>query len=168
LIIYSYTTVKAKSNKVPCLYATWCRGLHLIKDISDVERRIPNENYDDIADEFNELIKDLKRFKVKVYLGDKKLFPETYRGVYLTGQNIIYLNKKYMNDDVQLIGTLRHEAWHVAQDCFAGLRNGYLKIIVTPKNAPESFNDYEFGARVAARRKGMAQAALESCYTKNK
>ena len=151
------------------MYSKWCRNnVDLIKNINHVKAEFPNDNYDNIADEFNELINNLERFRVKVFLADKIYFPEKYIGVYNTSNNNIYLNKKYMHNEVQLIRTLRHEAWHVAQDCKAGFKNKSLGMIVVPKYVPESFVNYEIGAVKASRNKGMAQAALESCYTNDR
>jgi hypothetical protein len=152
-------------GKLSCLYSRWCRNnVELIKNIDDVKTEFPNDNYNNIAEEFNQLINNLKRFRVKVFLGDKKYFPDKYIGVYNNRNNNIYLNKKYMHNEVQLIRTLRHEAWHVAQDCKTGIRSGGLGLILHQKYIPEVV-DYERGAIIASRNKGMAEAALESCYT---
>jgi hypothetical protein len=152
-------------GKLSCLYSRWCRNnVELIKNIDDVKTEFPNDNYDNIAEEFNQLINNLKRFRVKVFLGDKKYFPKKTIGIYNHENNNIYLNKKYMHNDLQLIRTLRHEAWHVAQDCKTGIRNKSLGMILHQKYIPEVV-DYERGAIIASRNKGMAEAALESCYT---
>ena len=152
-------------GKLSCLYTRWCRNnVELIKNIDDVKKQFPNDNYNNIAEEFNQLISNLKRFRVKVFLADKKYFPEKVIGLYNTRNNNIYLNKKYMHNEVQLIRTSRHEAWHVAQDCKTGLRSGSLGMILHQKYIPEVV-DYERGAIIASRNKGMAQAALKSCYT---
>ena len=153
-------------GKLSCMYSRWCRNnVDVIKNINHIEKEFPNNNYDSIADEFNQLINNLKRFRVKVFLADKKYFPKKTIGIYNIRNNNIYLNKKYMNNEVQLIRTLRHEAWHVAQDCKTGLRSGSLGMIISPKYESESSVDYEVGARIASKNIGMAQAALESCYT---
>jgi len=152
-------------GKLSCLYSRWCRNnVELIKNIDDVKKEFPNDNYDNIADEFNQLINNLKRFRVKVFLADKKYFPEKTIGLYNTRNNNIYLNKKYMHNEVQLIRTSRHEAWHVAQDCKTGIRSEGLGLILHRRYIPEVV-DYERGAIIASRNKGMAEAALESCYT---
>ena len=147
------------------MYSRWCRNdVKLIKNINHIKKEFSNNNYDNIADEFNKLINNLKRFRVKVFLGDKKYFPRKVIGIYNPRNNNIYLNKKYMHNDLQLIRTLRHEAWHVAQDCKTGIRSGGLGMILNQKYIPEVV-DYERGAIIASRNKGMAEAALESCYT---
>ena len=152
-------------GKLSCLYSRWCRNnVELIKNINHVEKQFPNDNYDNIANEFNELVDNLKRFRVKVFLADKKYFPKKTIGIYNVRNNNIYLNKKYMHNEVQLIRTLRHEAWHVAQDCKTGIRSGGLGMILNQKYIPEVV-DYERGAIIASRNKGMSEAALESCYT---
>ena len=152
-------------GKLSCLYSRWCRNnVELIKNINHVKKQFPNHNYDSISNEFNKLVNNLKRFRVKVFLADKKYFPKKTIGIYNIRNNNIYLNKKYMHNEVQLIRTLRHEAWHVAQDCKTGLRSESLGIILDQKYIPKVV-DYERGAIIASRNKGMAKAALESCYT---
>ena len=154
-------------GKLSCLYSRWCRkNVELIKNINHVEEQFPNDNYDNIAKEFNDLVNNLKRFRIKVFLADKKYFPRKVIGIYNPRNNNIYLNKKYMHNDLQLIRTLRHEAWHVAQDCKTGIRSGGLGMILNQKYIPDVV-DYERGAIIASRKKGMAEAALESCYTNN-
>ena len=155
----------ANQGKLSCMYTRWCRNnVELIKNINHVKKQFPNQNYDSISNEFNKLVNNLKRFRVKVFLADKKYFPEKTIGIYNIRNNNIYLNKKYMHNEVQLIRTLRHEAWHVAQDCKTGIRSGGLGMILNQKYIPEVV-DYERGAIIASRNKGMAEAALESCYT---
>ena len=155
----------ANQGKLSCMYTKWCRNnVEVIKRIDDVKKEFPNDNYNSIANEFNQLINNLKRFRVKVFLADKKYFPKKYIGIYNSKNNNIYLNKKYMHSDLQLIRTLRHESWHVAQDCKTGLRSGSLGMVLDQKYIPEVV-DYERGAIIASRNKGMAKAALESCYT---
>tara|TARA_R100000329_G_scaffold86170_1_gene72730 strand:+ start:738 stop:1301 length:564 start_codon:yes stop_codon:yes gene_type:complete len=157
----------AHEGKLSCMYTKWCRNnVELIKNINHVKKEFSNDNYDNIANEFNELVDNLKRFRVKVFLADEKYFPEKYIGIYNNRNNNIYLNKKYMHNEVQLIRTLRHEAWHVAQDCKTGLKSGSLGMILDQKYIPEVV-DYERGAIIASKNKGMAEAALESCYTNN-
>ena len=73
--------------------------------------------------------------------------------------------------------TMRHEGWHVAQDCKKGMKNGRIGIIVSEKYIPKSYQKsaerlyadrpdeipYERGAIWASRVVGMTEAALESC-----
>tara|TARA_Y100000114_G_scaffold42089_1_gene37485 strand:+ start:248 stop:811 length:564 start_codon:yes stop_codon:yes gene_type:complete len=164
-----FTSISVSANaahegKLSCLYSRWCRNnVELIKNINYVQEQFPNDNYNNIAKEFNDLVDNLRRFRVKVFLADKKYFPKKYIGIYNNRNNNIYLNKKYMHNEIQLIRTLRHEAWHVAQDCKTGLRSGSLGIILDQKYTPEVV-DYERGAIIASRNKGMSKAALESCY----
>ena len=156
----------SSERKLWCMYTEKCKeNVYSIENINDIQNQFLNKNFNNIAKEFNELISYLKKLKVKVFLGDKVYFPTEVTGVYTLNNNKIFLNRKYMFNDTVLIRTLRHEGWHVVQDCFAGLDNGYLNILVSPKGAPKSFNDYEFGAKLASKNKGMTQAALKSCYT---
>ena len=171
LTIFSHINVNAKQKPISnelsyCLFSRLCRNnVDLIKNIDDVIKEYPNSNFDSVADEFNKILADLNRLKVKVYLADKKYFPTTYYGIYNFDHNTIYLNKAYMTNNVLLIRTTRHEGWHVAQDCAKGLWNGSGRMLIAPKYAPASYFNIEYGAITARRKKGMTIAALKSCIT---
>tara|TARA_R100000234_G_scaffold113287_1_gene87582 strand:+ start:191 stop:754 length:564 start_codon:yes stop_codon:yes gene_type:complete len=167
LLLGIYLSASAfQEHKLSCMYSKRCKkNVNLITNINDIKRQFPNNNYDNVADEFNQIINNLKQLKVKVFLGDKKYFPVKYTGIYTTYRNNIFLNKRYMNIDIVLIRTLRHEAWHVAQDCKAGIENGKLDMIIDPKYLPKSYINYELGAKIASTNIGMTEAALKSCFT---
>tara|TARA_R100001015_G_C4535447_1_gene100695 strand:+ start:84 stop:692 length:609 start_codon:yes stop_codon:yes gene_type:complete len=170
--------INDKSDTLNCMASRRCRdGVKSINDISDIASSYPDSNFDIIADEFNRMLATLKRIGIKVFLGDEKYFPEVYRGVYSTSRNTFYLNKGYMDTPKSLIRTMRHEGWHAAQDCKAGINNMRLELIVSEHLVPKSYRNlveeiyhdepdqipYESEAYFAAYRKDLTQLALDVC-----
>ena len=170
--------INSKSYTLKCMALGKCKdGVKQIYDISDIISSYPDSNFDIVADEFNRMLTSLERIGVKVFLGNKRYFPPLFRGVYSTRKNNIYLNEAYMSSPVSLISTMRHEGWHVAQDCKAGIKNKKMNVIISEKYIPKSYHDtveeiyqstpndipYEKEAYWATTVLGMTEAALESC-----
>ena len=159
------------------LYRKCKDGVKSINDISDIASSYPDSNFNIVADEFNRMLTSLKTIGVKVFLGDKRYFPSLYRGVYSSRKNNIYLNEAYMSDPGGFIRTMRHEGWHVAQDCKSGMKSKTMKPIISDKYIPKSYHKtveriyanrpdeikFEKGAYWAGFTVGMTEAALESC-----
>ena len=79
----------------------------------------------------------LEQLKVEVYIAHEKYFLPDHRGLYHTKFNAMFLNKTFMEDHWSFLRTLRHEAFHVAQDCMAGsLNNSAVAIINLPEEVP--------------------------------
>tara|TARA_B100000575_G_scaffold251696_1_gene219225 strand:- start:166 stop:771 length:606 start_codon:yes stop_codon:yes gene_type:complete len=170
--------INSKPDTLNCMASRRCRdGIKTIDDISDISNSYPDSNFDIIADEFNTMLATLKRIGIKVFLGDEKYFPITYRGVYSTKRNTFYLNKGYMYDPKSLIRTMRHEGWHVAQDCKADINNMRLELLVSEYLVPEYYRNlakeiyhdepdqipFESEAYFAAYSKDLTQLALDVC-----
>ena len=170
--------INDKSDTLNCMASQRCKdGIKSINDISDISSSYPDSDFDIVADEFNRMLATLKRIGIKVFLGDEKYFPEVYRGVYSTSRNTFYLNKGYMDTPKSLIRTMRHEGWHVAQDCKAGINNMRLELLVSEYLVPEHYRNlakeiyhdepdqipFESEAYFAAYRKDLTQLALDVC-----
>ena len=170
--------INSESYTLKCMVSLKCKDeVKQIHNISDISKSFPDSNFDVISDEFNRMLSSLQKIKVKVFLGNEKYFPSNYRGLYSTKKNNIYLNEAYMSNPVNLITTMRHEGWHVAQDCRAGIRNTKMNIIISEKYVPKSYQDeveeiyasepnyipYEKEAYWASNVLGMTEVALESC-----
>ena len=170
--------VNSRSHTLRCMIYRKCKdGVKPINDISDIASSYPDSNFNIVADEFNRMLTSLKTIGVKVFLGDERYFPSSYRAVYSSKKNNIYLNKAYMSDPGGLIRSTRHEGWHVAQDCKDGMKNKTMKTIISEKYIPKSYHKsvekiyadrpdeiwYEKGAYWASHVVGMTEAALESC-----
>ena len=170
--------INSKSYTLKCMIYRKCKdGVKLINDISDISNYYPNSNFDIVTDEFNRMLASLKKIGVEVFLGDERYFPSLYRGVYSSRKNNIYLNEAYMSDPGGFIRTMRHEGWHVAQDCKSGMKSKTMKPIISDKYIPKSYHKtveriyanrpdeikFEKGAYWAGFTVGMTEAALESC-----
>jgi len=111
-----------------------------------------------------------------VFLADEKYFLVGHRGVYHTVSNNFYLNKAFMHRPHVLMGVMRHEGWHAAQDCMAGTIGNSVLAIIKPEEEvpplwremvertyPESAVPWEAEASWAGRTGGMTERALSAC-----
>ena len=170
--------INSRSYTLKCMIYRKCKdGVKPINDISDISNYYPNSNFDIVTDEVNRMLASLKKIGVEVFLGDERYFPSLYRGVYSSRKNNIYLNEAYMSDPGGFIRTMRHEGWHVAQDCKSGMKSKKMKPIISDKYIPKSYHksveriyadrpdeiQIEKGAYWAGFTVGMTEAALESC-----
>jgi len=135
-------------HSMGCMLLRECTDdTYKVSGIDDIKAHYPEINYDLIAPEFNELIAQLDRIGVGVYVGDEKYFPRMHRGVYHTVGNNFFLNRKYLWDAKQVLEVTRHEAWHTVQDCMAGdLDNNNIAIVWNDGVVP---NGYIVRANVA-------------------
>ena len=104
-------------------------------------------SYDEIMDETQQLIVELNKMGVKVFLGDDNYFMRGVAGVYYTVGNNFFMNRTWADDPITMIRTLRHEAWHAAQDAMAGtIENNNIAIIRSEEDVPTK---YRIAATVA-------------------
>lgn len=129
-----------------------------------------------ISGEFNTMLSYLNQIGIDVFLADEKYFGVGQRGLYHTKYNKFFLNKTYMHRPGTLMSVMRHEAWHVAQDCMAGTIDNSLIGIIKPedevpmlyqnmveKTYPKSVWPWEKEASWAGRTEGMTLDALQAC-----
>jgi hypothetical protein len=145
----------------------------------DVSSQYDNtESFTPVANEFNNMLVSLNQVGVNVYLADEKYFPVGHRGVYHTVSNNFFLNRRFMNRPGTLMSVMRHEGWHVAQDCMAGTIDNSLIAIIKPEDQvpslwreivertyPPSARPWEAEATWAGKTEGMTMAALDACAT---
>ena len=162
-----------------CMILRECTdGVKEVFSINDISSKYPNSNFDAIANEFNNMLVSLNQIGVKVFLAEEKYFPPGHRGVYHTVSNNFYLNKTFMSRPGTLMSVMRHEGWHVAQDCMAGsIENSMIAIIkpeedvpslwreITERTYPASAVPWEAEAMWAGKTEGMTMKALQACAT---
>ena len=171
--------IHSNSHTIRCMISGRCKdGIKEINDITDISSSSPDTDFSMIAVEVNKMLNTLKKIEVKVFLADEKYFPFRYRGIYSTSNNRFFLNSKYLHNPRSILFTIRHEGWHVAQDCKAGINNKRLEIILNEKYIPQIYRDYvekvytgepdhipfEKGAFWASVTKDVTQWALDACY----
>jgi len=129
------------NDSLGCMLMRECvEGTTLIRSITDLKRLLPYSNFNPVAEEADAIIKELEKMGVNVYFSDDKYFPRGHAGVYYTVGNDLFLNASWADDPYQMIQTLRHEAWHAAQDAMAGtIDNTMMAVIRDDKDIPQEF-----------------------------
>lgn len=124
-----------------CMMVLDCKeGVDLIGSTADVQARLVYTNYNSVQKEADDIISELKKLGVNVYLADERYFPRGHAGVYYVSGNDLFLNDSWVDDPVNFIQTLRHEGWHAAQDAMAGtIDNGFMAVIEDDKRIPRQF-----------------------------
>ena len=162
-----------------CMLLRECtKDVQQVFNITDIANAHPDSDYGIIVDEFHDMLASLNRVGVKVFLADEKYFPVGHRGVYHTVGNNFFLNKTHMRRPGVLMSVMRHEGWHVAQDCMAGTIENSLIAIIKPEEEvpmiwremvertyPKSAVPWEAEATWAGKTEGMTAKALEACAT---
>jgi len=169
-------------DSMGCMLLLECTdGVEQVTNLLDVSSQYPNtSSFTPIATEFNNMLSSLSRIGVKVFLADQKYFPPGHRGVYHTVGNNFFLNKAFMGRPSTLMSVMRHEGWHVAQDCMAGsIKNSLVAIILPEESVPPFWREmtertylsaavpWEAEATWAGKTEGMTMKALEACAAGN-
>ena len=128
-------------DSLGCMMMRECtKGTLLVSDMGVVESENQYSIYDNVRDEANGLITELAKMGVGVYLADDKYFPRGHAGVYYTVGNDFFMNRSYADDPIQFLQTLRHEAYHAAQDAMAGtIENSSIAIIYPEDAVPQAY-----------------------------
>jgi len=129
------------NDSLGCMMMRECRDeVSQIHGIGDLEIAFEYSNFDSVSEETDGLIKELAKMGVGVYLANEKYFPRGHAGVYYTVGNNFFLNESYADDPIQMLQTLRHEAWHAAQDAMAGtIKNNNIAIIRPEEDVPQAY-----------------------------
>ena len=124
-----------------CMLLQECTlGVTEIETFDDIASLIDN-NDEKLEEEFTDLLSEMRRIGIGVYVADEKYFPPGHRGVYHTVGNNFFLNYAYMSDAHTVLKVMRHEGWHAAQDCMAGtIENNNIAIIHHPDRIPARYN----------------------------
>jgi len=168
------------NHSMGCMLLRECTdGVKQVFSLLDISSEYPNtDDFYFIADEFNSMLVALNQVGVNVFLAEEKYFPVGHRGVYHTVGNNFFLNKTFMKRPGALMSVMRHEGWHVAQDCMAGtIENNMIAIIMNEDDVPEMWQEmarrayalmphaipWEKEATWAGKTEGMTMKALQSC-----
>lgn len=128
-------------DSMGCMMVRECTdGTQAIVSVNSLSLAFPYSNYKEIEEEANNIIDELQLMGVNVYLADDKYFPRGHAGVYYTVGNDFFMNESYADDPVTFIMTLRHEAYHAAQDAMAGtITNNNIAIIYPQEAVPAAY-----------------------------
>ena len=110
---------------------------------NDCTKEVYEVKSEDYEGEVRDILANLEELHIGVYKAFPYYFEENYRGLYYPDVNVIYLNMGHIdNNDEALIDVLRHEGWHVVQDCKAGLYNTSLdRIYLVPNVVPYKYTE---------------------------
>ena len=147
------------------------------KDVRQVKTwRSFGDSYEPYQEEITDILESLSRIGVNVYIGDNKYFAFNTRGLYSVKGNDMFLNARYLDNTTMMLKVLRHEGWHIAQDCMAGtIDNTFTAVIhqdgVVPdwiangaeKTYRKEVVPYEAEAMYAAFSDTLTRDALEVC-----
>ena len=129
------------NDSLGCMMLRECLdGVYNVFSTADLETHLQFSNFDPVRADTDAIIAELEKMGVAVFLADDKYFPRGHAGVYSTVSNKFFLNDSYADDPVQMLRTLRHEAFHAAQDAFAGsIDNTQIAIIHAEEEVPEQY-----------------------------
>ena len=91
--------------------------------------------------ESREILNNLNEIGVEVYRAIPQYFKKEFRAVYYSDKKLIFINMGYVYNKNDLLEVLRHEGWHVAQDCEAGFDSPELTPIYEYSEVPQKFKD---------------------------
>ena len=171
--IYTY-------DAMGCMLLRECtENVEQVYSLFDISSKYENpEKFISIASEFNAMLVYLNQAGVNVFIADERYFPVGHRGVYHTVSNNFFLNKRFMSRPGTLMGVMRHEGWHAAQDCMGGtIENNIIAIIKPEEEVPMLWREmaertypsnvvlWEAEATWAGKTKNMTLNALKACAT---
>ena len=163
-----------------CMLLRECtENVEQVYSLFDISSKYENpEKFISIASEFNAMLVYLNQAGVNVFIADERYFPVGHRGVYHTVSNNFFLNKRFMSRPGTLMGVMRHEGWHAAQDCMGGtIENNIIAIIKPEEEVPMLWREmaertypsnvvlWEAEATWAGKTKNMTLNALKACAT---
>jgi len=161
-----------------CMMIQDCKdGVVKINSIADLETYYGEDGkFDLVGEESDALMKPLKEIGIGVYIAPSTYFVPGHRGVYFTVGNNFFLNEQFVHRPSTLMTVMRHEGWHVVQDCMAGTVDNNMIAIVLPEETvpgvwreqaerhyPEDAVPWEAEAKWAGWEDGMTQRGLEAC-----
>lgn len=127
-------------HSMGCMMMRECTDeVDIVNSSDDLEQKLSSD-FSQYQEEIDGIITELKKMGVNVYLASDHYFVRGTAGIYYTVGNDFFLNESYVFNPHQLIKTLRHEAWHAAQDAMAGtIDNTLIAIIKNEEEVPQAY-----------------------------
>ena len=123
-----------------CMLLRECvEDTYRVRSVADIEKQITHPNYEPVREETDAILAELDKMGVEIYLADDKYFTRGVAGLYHVVENKFYLNDSWVDDPYQMLQTVRHEAWHAAQDAMAGtIDNTFMAVIIDDAKIPQN------------------------------
>ncbi len=81
---------------------------------------LKSSDFDPFREELKRIIIALDSINVPVYVAPERYFTPRTVGLYKPNYNRFFVNEQLLKDPREFLGTMRHEGWHVVQDCMGG------------------------------------------------
>jgi hypothetical protein len=91
-----------------------------IEKLSEESQFLKNQDFDPFREEIVRIVTSLNKLEVPVYVAPERYFTPRTVGLYKPNYNRFFINETLLKDPREFLGTLRHEGWHVVQDCMGG------------------------------------------------
>ena len=119
-------SIEKKQPTVPA-YSLAAMGCMILRECTEgVEQLTPDstflsgKEFDNFRTEIKSILVALNKLNVPVYIGPSRYFTPRPVGLYKPNYNRFFINEELLKDPREFLGTLRHEGWHVVQDCMGG------------------------------------------------
>ena len=98
-----------------------------VEKLSIDSKLLQHTDFDPFREELKRIITALDKLDVPVYVAPKRYFTPRTVGLYKPEYNRFFVNEELVKDPREFLGTMRHEGWHVVQDCMgAGLKTSFM------------------------------------------
>ena len=118
--------IAKKQPTVPA-YSLAAMGCMILLECTEGVEKLTSESellkakeFDSFREEVKRILVALEKVKVDVYISQPRYFTPRTVGIYKPNLNRLYINETLLQDPREFLGTLRHEGWHVVQDCMGG------------------------------------------------
>jgi hypothetical protein len=118
-VIKTQPTVPAYSlAAMGCMILLECtEGVEQLTSTSSI---ISGKEFDTFREEIKSILVGLDKLGVPVYVAPSRYFTPRTVGSYKPEYNRFFVNEELLKDPREFLGTMRHEGWHVVQDCMGG------------------------------------------------
>jgi hypothetical protein len=120
------SSLEKKQPTVPA-HSLAAMGCMILRECTEgVEQLTPDSNallsasFDPFREEIKSILTALNKVNVPVYVGQSRYFTPRTVGLYKPKYNRFFVNEDLLRDPREFLGTMRHEGWHVVQDCMGG------------------------------------------------
>ena len=118
-VIKTQPTVKSYSlAAMGCMILRECT--EGVEQLTVNSKLLEHKDFDPFRDEIKAIIAGLEKLNVPVYVAPSRYFTPRTVGLYKPEYNRFFVNEDLVRDPREFLGTMRHEGWHVVQDCMGG------------------------------------------------
>ena len=91
-----------------------------VEQLTAQSKLLEDKSFDPFREEIKAILSALVKVNVPVYVGPPRYFTPRTVGLYKPEYNRFFVNEDLVKDPREFLGTMRHEGWHVVQDCMGG------------------------------------------------